>query len=97
MTTANNREAIAAPEMRARATMRSREDVFATVAGDRLLGRVYANGMAGVGDALGVEVNNQRVVGRGKRQKEREKVESSVLAAVYPRTRHVVLLFWDTT
>ena len=37
--TANNREAIAAPEMRARATMRSSEEVFVTVAGDRLLGR----------------------------------------------------------
>ena len=40
LTTANKRDAIAAPEMRARATMRSSEDVFATVAGDRLLGRV---------------------------------------------------------
>ena len=37
--TANKREAIAAPEMRARATMRSSDEVFATVAGDRLLGR----------------------------------------------------------
>lgn len=40
LTTANNREAIAAPEMRPRAMMRNSEDVFATVAGDRLLGRV---------------------------------------------------------
>lgn len=53
--TANNRDAIAAPEMRERAIMRSSEDVFATVAGDRLLGRVYAKGMAGVGDASRVE------------------------------------------
>ena len=37
--TANKRDAIAAPEMRARATMRKSEEVFATVAGDRLLGR----------------------------------------------------------
>lgn len=37
--TANKRDAIAAPEMRERAIMRSSEDVFATVAGDRLLGR----------------------------------------------------------
>ena len=39
LTTAKRRDAIAAPEMRARAMMRSSEDVFATVAGDKLLGR----------------------------------------------------------
>jgi hypothetical protein len=33
--TAKRREAIAAPEMSARAIMRNREAIFATVAGDR--------------------------------------------------------------
>ena len=50
--TAKRREAIAAPEMRAREMMRSSEEVLVTVAGDTLLGNEYANGMAGVGDAL---------------------------------------------
>ena len=36
--TANRREAIAAPEMRARAMIRNSEEVFVTVAGERLLG-----------------------------------------------------------
>ena len=38
-TTAKRRDAMAAPEMRARAMMRSSEEVLVTVAGDRLLGR----------------------------------------------------------
>jgi hypothetical protein len=44
--TANRREAIAAPEMSTRATMRNNEAVFATVTGDRSEGREYASGMA---------------------------------------------------
>ena len=44
--TAKSREAIAAPEMSARVTMRSREEVFATVAGDKFDGREYAEAIA---------------------------------------------------
>ena len=40
--TAKRREAIAAAEMRARATMRSKEEVFATVAGEISDGNEYA-------------------------------------------------------
>ena len=40
--TAKRREAIAAPEMRASEMMRSRDEVFVTVSGDRLDGKVYA-------------------------------------------------------
>ena len=40
--TANRREAIAAAEMRARATIRNRDDVFATVAGEISEGSEYA-------------------------------------------------------
>jgi hypothetical protein len=46
LTTANSRLAIAAPEIKARATMRSRLAVFFTVAGDTSAGRVYATGIA---------------------------------------------------
>ena len=38
--TANSREAMAAPEMRERATMRIRDAVFANVVGDRFVGSV---------------------------------------------------------
>ena len=41
-TTANSREAMAAPEMRARAMMRRRDDVLATVSGERFDGNEYA-------------------------------------------------------
>lgn len=37
--TAKSRDAIAAPEMSAKAMMRSRDDVFATVAGDKSDGK----------------------------------------------------------
>ena len=40
--TAKRREAIAAAEMRARATIRSKEEVFATVAGEISDGNEYA-------------------------------------------------------
>jgi hypothetical protein len=43
--TANRREAIAAPEMRARVTIRSKDAVFLTVAGERSEGSGYATGM----------------------------------------------------
>jgi hypothetical protein len=36
--TANKRDAIAAPEIRRKATVRTSEAVFATVAGERLVG-----------------------------------------------------------
>lgn len=42
LTTANKRDAMAAPEIRARAMIRSRDDVFATVRGDTFDGSVYA-------------------------------------------------------
>jgi uncharacterized membrane protein len=45
-TTANRREAIAAAEMRASATMRNKDAVFATVVGERSAGNEYATGMA---------------------------------------------------
>ena len=51
--------------------MRSSEEVLVTVAGDTLLGNEYANGMAGVEDALRVGVVDQRRGG------EREGVEDA--------------------
>lgn len=44
--TANRREAIAAPEIKAKATIRSSEAVFDTVVGERLVGSGYAVGIA---------------------------------------------------
>lgn len=41
-TTANRREEMAAAEMRASATIRSKEEVFATVAGEISVGNEYA-------------------------------------------------------
>ena len=69
--TAKRREAIAAPEMRAREMMRSSEEVLVTVAGDTLLGNEYANGMAGVGDALWASNNGEK----GGRSEEGERDE----------------------
>ena len=43
--TAKRREAMAAPEIRERATMRKSEVVFLTVAGERSEGRAYAVGI----------------------------------------------------
>ena len=58
--TAKRRDAIAAPEIRARAMMRSSEEVLVTVAGDRLFGKEYASGMAGVGDAFWASNNGEK-------------------------------------
>lgn len=44
--TANRRDAIAAPEISARDTIRSKDAVFETVAGERSEGSGYATGMA---------------------------------------------------
>lgn len=44
--TANRRDAMAAPEMKSKATMRKREAVFATVDGARSEGSEYATAMA---------------------------------------------------
>lgn len=44
--TAKRRDAMAAPEMKAKATMRKREEVFFTVAGEIFEGSEYATGMA---------------------------------------------------
>ena len=46
LTTAKRRDAIAAAEMSERATMRSSDAVFATVAGDKSEGKSYAVFMA---------------------------------------------------
>ena len=51
--------------------MRSSEEVLVTVAGDTLLGNEYANGMAGVGDALWASNNGEK----GGRSEEGERDE----------------------
>ncbi len=47
--TANRREAMAAPEIKAKATIRSNEVVLVTVVGERFVGSGYAVGIAATG------------------------------------------------
>ena len=60
--TAKRREAMAAPEMRASATMRRSEDAFTTVAGDKSVGKEYASGMTATREDF-VPLKSDRVVG----------------------------------
>lgn len=64
LTTANKREAIAAPEMRASATMRRSDAVLVTVAGETSDGSEYATAMVDNGaerPAEGGELRGRRV------------------------------------
>lgn len=59
--TANSREAIAAPEIRVRATIRSSDAVLATVPGEISLGSGMADGIANMAARGKLGILNRRV------------------------------------
>lgn len=75
--------------------MRSSEEVLVTVAGDKLLGREYANGMAGVGDAFWASNNGEKGgrSGEGERDEMREECADALDTSRSLRLSAVILGF----